>query len=124
MRELLVIRQVSTEIPQSNPDQTNAGNRQHDSADEEEPNELSHAFAVCDRPPYKRPTTVPSTPRGSAFICSIGVIIPRCFAGRRRRPPHTTCRSTGREETIVTRRVTLYIEDREKPLSLTGRRAR
>ena len=36
MRELLVIRQVTTEIPQSDPDEPAAGNRQQDGADEQE----------------------------------------------------------------------------------------
>jgi hypothetical protein len=48
MRKLLVIRQVTTEIPQCDPDESTACDRQHDGADKKKPKYLNHVAAVCD----------------------------------------------------------------------------
>src|SRR6266436_5102656 len=54
MSELLVIRQVTTEIPECDPDKSAPGYRQHHGADEQEPQKPNHSSSVRDRPPTKR----------------------------------------------------------------------
>jgi hypothetical protein len=59
MRKLLVIRQVTTEIPECDPDESTACDGQHDCAYKKKPEDLNHVAAVCDHLYAKvRQTTV------------------------------------------------------------------
>jgi len=50
MRELLIVRQIATEIPDREANKAATGNRQDDRADEEKPDELDHRSIVRRRP--------------------------------------------------------------------------
>ena len=81
MRKLLVIRQVTTEIPECDPDESTACDGQHDCAYKKKPEDLNHVAcglrpSPCQGPPDHRHTM---SPRGRAFICAIGDTIPSMF---------------------------------------------
>src|ERR1700756_665867 len=119
MRELLVIRKITAEIPQCDPDKSAAGHREYHSTNKQEAEQFNHSFSVrscshigvlLDHLPLKiraaRPSYAPS--KGP---CQAGFVVSRI-------PPQragATRAVVGGDETVVAGGVHLYIEDGEKP---------